>query len=211
MTENSPKRRWFQFRLRTLLVGVLVLSFAMSKLAVRLEKARHNQQIYAEYCKQEAMLKSLQADIGYTVLHPPTNWLDHVVGDPGEYYIYKVGGRDTFDDDDLLRVKPLARLEELILRDTQVSDVGLENIRSFERLKIVDLRNTNVTDAGLEHLEGLTNLWDLSLNNTQVTDIGLEHLKGFTDLWSLSLKNTQVTPEGVQKLQEALPNCNINY
>ena len=45
----------------------------------------------------------------------------------------------------------------------------------------------------------------------QVTDSGLGHLKGLSSLEFLDLRDTQVTPEGVQKLQEALPECQIEY
>ncbi len=40
------------------------------------------------------------------------------------------------------------------------------------------LRNTNVTDAGLENLKGLTQIRGLWLDGTQVTDVGLERISG---------------------------------
>ena len=40
MTNDHPNRRWFQFRLRTLLIVVLVLSLPLSWFAVRMERAR---------------------------------------------------------------------------------------------------------------------------------------------------------------------------
>ncbi len=36
-------------------------------------------------------------------------------------------------------------------------------------------------------------------------------LRGMASLESVLLWNTNVTPEGVKKLQEALPNCKIEY
>ena len=55
----------------------------------------------------------------------------------------------------------------------------------FIRITALDLRNTQITDAGLEHLKGLTNLVCVYLRYTQVTDAGLEHLKGLTNLTNL--------------------------
>ena len=49
----------------------------------------------------------------------------------------------------------------------------------------------------------------LCLSDTQVTDAGLEYLKELTQLQQLDLDGTQVTDAGVTKLQQALPNCEI--
>jgi len=51
----------------------------------------------------------------------------------------------------------------------------------------------------------------LYLENTQVTDVGLVNLKRWSNLKNLFLANTKVTDEGVQKLQQALPNCEIDH
>ena len=45
--------------------------------------------------------------------------------------------------------------------------------------------------------------------DTQVTDAGLENLKGLHQLQSLWLCCTKVTDDGLKKLQQALPNCQI--
>ena len=37
------------------------------------------------------------------------------------------------------------------------------------------------------------------------------YLKGLGNLQHLDLSGTQVTPEGVKKLQESLPDCEIEY
>ncbi len=67
------------------------------------------------------------------------------------------------------------------------------------------LRNTQVTDAGLEHLAKLSELVTLDLSQTQVTDAGLRHLAGLTELRSLQLTSTPVTHSGIKKLAKALP------
>ena len=55
----------------------------------------------------------------------------------------------------------------------------------------------------------LVHLGLLDLDSTNVTDAGLKHLEGLTGLAELNLYGTQVTDEGVNKLQQALPNCEI--
>ena len=68
---------------------------------------------------------------------------------------------------------------------------------------------TQVTGVGLEHLERLMKLQKLDLQGAQVTDAGLEHLKGLTQLRRLYLPACSITDEAAMKLQQALPNCEI--
>ena len=48
--------------------------------------------------------------------------------------------------------KRLARLEELFLGDTAVSDVGLGHLKGLTQLKLVHLSGTKVTAAGMKDL-----------------------------------------------------------
>jgi hypothetical protein len=45
--------------------------------------------------------------------------------------------------------------------------------------------------------------------HTEVGDAGLEHLKSLTQLRFLVLSGTKVSDTGVQRLQQALPQCEI--
>ncbi len=89
--------------------------------------------------------------------------------------------------------------------------VGLERLKGLTNLEELRLEHTQVTDAGLVHLKGLSNLRGLNLWATQLTDAGLVHLEGLTNLETLFLAFTQVTDAGVKSLQEALPNCVIQW
>ena len=68
-----------------------------------------------------------------------------------------------------------------------------------------------VKGVGLKHLAGLTCLRELSLDNTDLTDGRLEHLAGLKRLQELQLHGTEVTGVGVERLQRALPECDISY
>jgi hypothetical protein len=65
------------------------------------------------------------------------------------------------------------------------------------------------TDATFEPFTWMSRLRYLNLDNTQVTDITLERINGLNQLKHLRLRNTKVTDEGVRKLQQAVPNCEI--
>ncbi len=110
----------------------------------------------------------------------------------------------------LAHLEGLDGLQTLVLSNTKVTGVGLEHLKGLKQLQVLDLGVTEVTDAGLAHVEGLKQLQHLYLGNTPVTGAGLvEHLKGLGGLQSLDIIGTNVTPEGLEKLQEALPKCQI--
>ena len=186
MTTPSLKRRsrWYQFRLRTLLIGVLLVSLPLSWFACRMQKAR----------KQREAVEAIQEAGGmitysYRVksMNPSVpKWACAIVGDDFFFDVWAVESyTERFSDDEAVYLTRLTKLEVLLLADTQI------------------------TDAGLEHLKGLSNLETLYLIRAQITDAGLEHLEGITNLKELYLYGTQVTDEGVKKLQEALPDCEI--
>lgn len=114
-------------------------------------------------------------------------------------------------DAGLKNLKALTHLEVLKLSDTQITDAGLENLKGLTQLKDLDLTDTGITDAGLENLKGLAGLQRLCLyQTTNITDAGLKHLQGLIQLKNLDLISTDVTQEGVNKLQQALPGCQID-
>ncbi len=114
-------------------------------------------------------------------------------------------------DAGLKQLKELTQLQTLGLTGTEVTDAGLEQLQGLTELRNVRLDLTKISDAGLKRLTRLTQLQGLNLDFTAITDAGLKQLKGMTQLQTLNLRGTQVTDSGVKKLQQALPNCKIDY
>ena len=115
-------------------------------------------------------------------------------------------------DAGLVHLKGLTSLIRLYLSNTKITDRGLEQLKGLTHLRTLDLTNTQVTGAGLVHLKGLTELQLLDLAYTQITDAGLEHLKEMKQLEILHIKGTKITKRGIQELRQALPpNCQIVY
>ena len=85
--------------------------------------------------------------------------------------IEKLGGKVTIDEKS--PGKPVITVD---LRQTEVTDAGLEHLKRLPRLESLNLTRTKVTDAGMQHLEGLTTLRTLGLFGTHVTDAGLVYL-----------------------------------
>ena len=85
-------------------------------------------------------------------------------------------------------------------------------IAQRDSLQGLNLYETGVSDRGLKELAGMPNLTNLDLSaNPDVTDNGLLHLASIESLRKLGLWGTSVTKSGVEKLQEALPNCEIGW
>ncbi len=113
-------------------------------------------------------------------------------------------------DSGLTHLEGLTNLLRLELDSAQITDLGLAYLEGLTKLSTLDLTGTQVTDAGLAHLSKLTRLSKLSLRQTQITDTGLVHLRGLTSLSRLDLNGTRVSQSGVTELRKSLPNTVIS-
>jgi len=155
-----PKRHWFQYSLRTLLLLMLLASIGMSWLAVKMQQAR----------RQREAVEAIQK-LGGQV------WYDYEVqqsgnplpgaGPPGPAWL-----RNLLGEDILARVVYVS-----FFRSSSVTDAGLERLKGLTQLQELYLGVTQVSDAGLEHLKGLTQLQQLYFFDTKVTDEGVKKLQ----------------------------------
>ncbi len=228
MSDPKPKRRWFQYSLRTLLAFVTLCALACSWLAVKMRQAERQREAATAI---EKLGGSVRWDDGVS------KWprcLRNVLGDDFFVSVECLWLNSTeVTDAGLENLKGLSQLRFLSLKDTRVTDAGLEHLKGLSELQELVLDGTQVTGAGLEHLKGLSQLWGLylggthvtdaglkhlkglnqivflSLQSTPVTDAGLEHLKRLSQLQFLTLTDTRVTDNGIRRLQKVLPNCRI--
>jgi hypothetical protein len=100
----------------------------------------------------------------------------------------------------LKNIKHLTGLHTLSLRQTDISDAGLDYLQNMNNLSELKLGETLVTSQGLARLEALTALKTLYLDMTNVSDGGLESLARLKNLRGLSLAKTHVTDLGLKKL-----------
>jgi hypothetical protein len=186
MAAATPKRRWCQFRLRTLLVAVTLCALACSWGAVKKMHAKRERDAAAELARLDGQLEWSE----------PSGWP----------FVRAMLGNDTFrhvrsvclldrkvTDSDLRHLKGMSRLEDLNLFRTQVTDVGMEHLRELSQLRALVLSYTQVGDNGLVYLKGCSQLRDLSLEGTRVTDAGLEHLNSLSQLnrWPLMIPQSR--------------------
>jgi hypothetical protein len=164
LAAKNPIPPWrFQFDLRTMLLFVLFASAAMSWYGVR-------------YHRDEAERAALAR------LDP---FKPSVMGQPYMLWIDFSSSPVKPGDDDLALLSDLARLDDL------------------------GLAGSPITDAGLVHLERLKFLHDLDLSHTAVSDAGLEHLEKLRSLRRVVLRHSRVTSAGVERLKRALPSVEV--
>jgi len=162
-------------------------------------------------CRQRAVVRAIWYLGGYvarrhkrpeTDTHIP-RWYRTLFGDDfmDPVIVVRLAGTDA-GDEDLLHVGKLSHLEMLDLRDTRITDAGLQHLRGLNRLKVLILTGTAVTDQGLAPLGDMPQLTVLSLEETKITDRGLQQLKGLANLGWLNLSATQITDAGLSCLKE---------
>jgi hypothetical protein len=144
------------------------------------------------------------------ILSPWQRWLASFMG---EECFGEVTGVQLIDtpatDDDLRLLRHVASVERVWLSGTKVTDAGLEHLACCSQLKFLGANNTAITDAGAAIIARHRNLESLSLSDTHITDEGLAELAKLPHLKELWLHNTPITDDGYNRLQAALPDCQI--
>ena len=219
---DKPKRRWYQYSLRTLFVLMTLFAVACSWYAVEMQKAARRQMAMAriekvagkvEWRSSTTLTDRCFGSNPICAIFDGTQVTDaelmHLKG------LIKLEGlyldRTQITDAGMVHLEGLQKLQWLSLDSTQITDAGLVHLKGLTKLESLDLQDTQLTGAGLVHLKDLMKLGNLFLNGTQITDAGLVHLKGLTNLEDLYLDNAQVTEEGFKNLHQALPKCEIMH
>jgi Leucine-rich repeat (LRR) protein len=181
----KPKRRWFRFRLRTLLIMVTFLSVPLVWVGCELDQRRREKAVVAwivELGGQVYFHSGNQNGSHPLVISDERNWWEQTKDNwLGEW------------------------VQAVLLDNTQVID--LSPLAELKNLKRLDLWSTEVTD--LSPLAELKMLKELELQQSQVSD--LSPLFELKNLSYLGLMTTPVSDKQVQELQQALPNCTIDF
>src|SRR2546427_2177170 len=93
-------------------------------------------------------------------------------------------------------LQELPQLEELSLRDTEISDLGAAHLSSIRTLRKLDLSHTLLSDSALDALASLTGLQSLDLSHTLVEGTGLGALAGLAPLRDINFSNTPLRNVG---------------
>ena len=198
MKQSKTRRRWFRFRLRSLLIMFTLLSVPLGWAGWEMDQRRREKAVVAwvEEMGGEVYFNSASKDERSWWEKTKDNWF-------GERVRFV-----NFSNTQLRDVSPLAELKSLkILYLGGFSFSDLSPLVEFKNLESLILFSTKVSD--LSPLEELKKLEVLYLVDTPVSD--LSPLAELKKLEELLLQGTHVSEEQVEELRLALPNCDISF
>jgi hypothetical protein len=211
----KTNRRRYQFRMRTLLVVMLLFGVGIGWTGHRMYRARQNRARLAAFDKEVSELEALGCSVR-TELTRRRTWLEKRFHDPGgpEVYVREVR-KVTFSqlpptpgqgNLNAAAVDHLAKLENLesvtLCLGRRCTDAELEHLAGLTKLRHLMIYGYGLTDAGLKYLRVLANLESRDLYSQKITGAGLEHLQGLTNLRSLTLTGRRIKEDELDHLKE---------
>ena len=204
-------RGLFRFRLRTLMLAVLVIGVGMGLYVNRVRRQQAavaairqaGGNVYYDYQQTDGYL-----DVARESRVP--DWLRKKLGNDWFHsvvnvnVIYRNDAKGTSktapsNDDFLDALAQLPRLEALVMLHGTASDEGLEKISRVRHLKELVLMDAiHVTDRGVAYLPALEDLESLTLSESQITDDSLRALGQLPRLKQLMIQGNQLTNEGLK-------------
>jgi len=189
--KRPPRRRWFQYSLRSILVLITLAAIALAAWNTYRKRLRVQNRALPE-------LTRLKAEVDVQPVGP--EWLRALPGGEDLFKVVSVNlEHHRLKDEDLECLEHLRYLERLYLAATPVSNQGLAHVAKCKRLKRLSLWKTRITDLGMEHLRGLEDLELLDIQETKVTEAALAHLKHLPRLKKL-IQTIELSDEGIELL-----------
>ena len=223
-------RRWYQFSLRTLLIGMVVVSAGVGLVGIRMQRARRQQAGVlaieaiggsAMYRYEEPVWK-FPVDVARTWLgddffvsvvevHVDLSRADttaqqlaiwKAIGDLPQLEKLRVDYPRRYPRSrfNIGPIRRLTKLHTLKIRDARIDGVDLAPLTGMPSLAQLDLSHNEIGDAAWRHLAGVRKLRKLDGSYSFVTDAGVAHLANCPDLRHLVLRRGLITDGGATEL-----------
>ncbi len=108
-----------------------------------------------------------------------------------------LSGKAYNDESALTIAETFKSLQEAYLRDTSITDIGVEYLSRLEKLTVLTLDRSLVTDKMADSIRKMKQLKWLSVENCEIGDDTLAAVSECPDLWYLFLGGTPVTDKGI--------------
>jgi len=209
---DPPKRRWFRFSLRTMLVAV---TFFCIWLGITASRANRQRAAVETIKRHHGYVRyDYEADDDSNSIRSPTTtpgpeWLRSLIG--LDYFDSAVqvdiDGRNGAIDDAITVFANLPHLKNLRLRGPGITDSVMAKIGKLTELRVLQIWQSSVTDAGCENLGTLTQLKLLELYSDRlIGDAGLTHIQSLSRLEILWLNESGGITDGALQYLKNLTN-----
>jgi hypothetical protein len=162
----TPKRRWAQFSLKSLLILTAVIGIGLGILSYR----------HAVQQRDIAMIREMGGDASVEASGP--GWLRWLIGD--KFFEHVVGAElqgSRITDETLAVVARFPDLKGLSVINAAITDSGFAQLHRLHRLEILYMESVQITDAGLMHLTEVPSLVELRVATGTIPGITVNGLK----------------------------------
>ncbi len=201
---GRPRRRWFQFSVRSVLIAMTLFGVWFG---LRMDRARRQQKAVAVLRERGGVLyesqfqcEGLSARFGKAAPWGP-KWLRAIVGDDFFDRVRAAWLTESPNDDDLTYLRDLPDIESLIISSNYVTGKGVEHLQGLTSLKELILGRNKLTDADLAHLEPLQELRYLNVL-CSMSDRAVESLAALKNLEELYIYDAAVSSTGRHTVHE---------
>ena len=105
-------------------------------------------------------------------------------------------------DEGMHYLKPAPKIADLnLFYAEQITDQGITAIKDWKHLRRLNVRGTRISDGTLEIVSHLTGLEALDIANTPITDNGLDYLITLTNLKELTLGRRRLSDNALGVLR----------
>jgi hypothetical protein len=201
-----PRRRWFQFSLRSLFLLTLLVALGLGGFMTEFRRARSQTEAVEAIIASGGTVgyryvfggSDSRSRFGQSRFETQRRPLASLFGEGFLAYVVVadfVPADDLMDhgacrtvDADLVPLERLPYVESLNLYHAiQVTDAGLKHLEHSTRMRVLNLELTSMTDTGLKSLGAMSQLEELSLTYPRMPGRGLELLRQFGGLRKMIL------------------------
>ena len=201
---SPPKRRWYQFSLRSLLAVLTLFVFLLAGYWAVFRTYVEPYRVQRE-AAEKLQEKWPELEIVWEPAGP--RWMRDVFGEEHFRDVVKVqwpwpGPYKAITANDLARLECFGNLRDLDITAEEISKSGLAHLPQLTRLENLSIASPQITDQDLVHLQDLTQLRSLSLEYTSITGEGLAYLTKLKNLKKLSLVGSKLNDESSHHLSQ---------
>lgn len=127
-------------------------------------------------------------------------------------YLSQFGCRDgdTSDEDLYFITQYVTEIDNLVLRNSFVTEYGLEFLKKLKSVKYLDVRGRNLNDDNLDCILHFANLEDLDIKSCNVSSNGIQQiLESFPKLNTIRVDIPIADERFLNSWKEKYKNCDL--